>query len=110
LIFRVPAADRISGRIALQRDSQNLYQTCPSQLVQVWRDFGQMVLVLHQFCPIAQLFPPRLRATFERKPKYEKVHGITEYWGAPVLAGVHRGRLSIFESRLSARELCIINR
>jgi hypothetical protein len=42
----------------------------------IWRDFVQLVLVLDQFCPIAQLFPPRRRATFERKLKYETVHTI----------------------------------
>jgi hypothetical protein len=51
-----------------------LYRTCPSQLVQVLRDFGQAVLVLDQICPVEQLFSARLRATFERKLKYETVH------------------------------------
>jgi hypothetical protein len=55
---------------------KNLYQTCPSQSVQFSPDFVQRVLVLHHFCPSAQLFPPPLRATLKRKVKYETVHAI----------------------------------
>ena len=53
---------------------KNLYQTCPSQEVQVCADFVQLVLVLHRFCTVAQLFSPRIRATFEWKLKYENAH------------------------------------
>ena len=31
---------------ALRPRRKNLYQTCPSQLVQVWRDFGQSAPIL----------------------------------------------------------------
>jgi hypothetical protein len=37
-------------------------------------DFLQLVLFLDHFCPIAQLFPPPLRATLQRKLKYESTH------------------------------------
>jgi hypothetical protein len=47
-------------------------------------DFVQLVLVLDHFCPIAQLFPPRLRATFERKLKYETAHTIVYPDSRPV--------------------------
>jgi hypothetical protein len=70
---------------------------------------GQFSYSAYWFGTSDQLFSPRYRATFERKPKYETVHRITAFSGAPLLAGVHRGRLSIIESRLSACELCIIN-
>ncbi len=50
---------------------QKLYQTCPVQSVQVLANFVQLVLALHQICSSAQLLSPRLRATFERKPKHE---------------------------------------
>jgi hypothetical protein len=55
---------------------KNLYQTCPSQSVQVSPNFVQLVLVLHHFCPNAQLFPPPFRATLERKLNYETTHAI----------------------------------
>jgi hypothetical protein len=55
---------------------KNLYRICSSQSVQVLRDFVQLVLVLDQFCTVAQLFPPRVRATFKRKLKYENEHTI----------------------------------
>ena len=73
-------------------------------------NFVQLVLVLYQFCTNAQLFPPRLRATFEWKLNYETTHTITAFWAAPEPAGAYRGRFSIFELRLSGRNLCIINR
>ena len=73
-------------------------------------NFVQLVLVLYQFCTNAQLFPPRLRATFEWKLNYETTHKITAFWAAPEPAGAYRGRISIFELRLCGRDLCIINR
>ena len=73
-------------------------------------NFVQLVLVLYQFCTNAQLFPPRLRATFEWKLNYETTHKITAFWAAPEPAGAYRGRFSIFELRLCGRNLCIINR
>ena len=39
-------------------------------------EFVQLVLVLDQFCPVAQLFPPFLGATLERKLKYETAYTI----------------------------------
>ena len=73
-------------------------------------NFVQLVLVLYQFCTNAQLFPPWLRATVEWKLNYEATHKITVFWAAPEPAGAYRGRFSIFELRLSACNLCIINR
>jgi hypothetical protein len=55
---------------------QNLYQTRPSQSVQVLANFVQLVLVLHQICSSAQLLSPRLCAAFERKPKHETANKI----------------------------------
>jgi hypothetical protein len=37
-----------------------------------------LLLALDQFCPSAQLFSPRLCATFRWKPKYEDVHKIED--------------------------------
>ena len=73
-------------------------------------NFVQLVLVPYQFCTNAQLFPPPLRATLERKLNYEASHTITAFWAAPEPAGAHRGRISVLECRLSACNLCIINR
>jgi hypothetical protein len=66
-------------------------------------------MLLGQFCTAAQLYPLRVRATLERKPKYETIYTMTAFSAAPGLAGVYRGRLSIFGFRLSGRELCTIN-
>jgi hypothetical protein len=65
---------------------KSLYQTCPSQRVQVCADFVQLVLVLHQICSIAQLFSSRLRAIFERKLNYETAHTLV-YAKSPPAAG-----------------------
>jgi hypothetical protein len=75
---------RVAEENTLRACRKNLYQTCSSQSVQVLRDFVQLVLVLDYFCPIAQLFPPPLRATFERKLKYENVPTIIYPESLPV--------------------------
>jgi len=72
----------------LQRLSACAEKTCTEPVRRNWyrfrRDFVQLVLVLDQFCPVEQLFPPRLRATFERKLKYETVHTIVYPESLPV--------------------------
>jgi len=62
---------------------QNLYQTCPSQKVQVRAVFVQLVLVLHHLRPTGQLFSPHLRVTFERKLNYESTLNIATVTPAP---------------------------
>jgi len=58
---------------------KNLYQTCPSQSVQVFRNFVQLVLVLDQICSTAQLFRRPFRATFKRKPNDETALKIAKF-------------------------------
>jgi hypothetical protein len=40
--------------------------------------FRPLEMLLDQFCTWVQLFSPRLRATVERKLKYENVHTIEQ--------------------------------
>jgi len=83
---------------ALRLHRKNLYQTCPSQSVQVLADFVQLVLVVDQFCSIAQLFSARLRVTFERILKYETAYKIATCNSVP-----RRGSCSQFLPPLAGR-------
>jgi len=51
-------------------------KTCTKPARRNWYRFRTISGSLHQFCPVEQLFSPRLRATFERKLKYGTVHRI----------------------------------
>ena len=101
----------------------------PNLSVAMGYRFGAISGSLHQFCPLEQLFSPRLRATFERKLKYETVHKLIYPENLPAAEGpkglpgtdglpvgpVPQSRdgtdaISIFEFRLCGCELCIINR
>ena len=42
-------------------------KTCTKPVRRNWYRFTAISGSLHQFCPVEQLFSPRLRATFERK-------------------------------------------
>ena len=86
LLFRFAIPARGRGRHSPPA-RKNLYRTCSSRSVQVLPNFVQLVLVLDQFCPSAQLFPPRLRATFKRKLKYETAHTIVHRRACPPQEG-----------------------
>ena len=49
--------------------------------------FRRLKMPLDQFCTSVQLLSPRLRATVERKPKYENVHTIEQALRSARLAG-----------------------
>ena len=100
--FRIARAPSSTSRPRAKLVRRNQRKSSPN--------FVQLVLVLYQFCTNAQLFPPSLRATLERKLNYETSHTITAFWAAPEPAGAHRGRISVLECRLSVCNLCIINR
>jgi hypothetical protein len=61
---------------AAQGSPPALNKTCTESVRRNWYRFGAISGSLHQFCPVEQLFSPRLRATFERKLKYETAHTI----------------------------------
>jgi hypothetical protein len=56
--------------------SADTEKTCTKPVRRNWYRFGTISVSLNQFCPVEQLFSARLRATFERKLKYETVHTI----------------------------------
>jgi len=58
-------------------------------------DFVQLVLVLDHFCPIAQLFPLLLRATLQRKLKYEIGPTIVHAERLPAAASKNVPRVAI---------------
>jgi hypothetical protein len=62
-------------------------KACTEPVRRNWYRFGPISGSLHQFCEAEQLFSPRLRATFERKPRYETVHTIVYPENLPAAEG-----------------------
>ncbi len=66
-------------RIYRRRRTRAIQKTCTTPVCRNWRGFrafSSLIIALDQFCTWVQLCSPRLRATLERKPKYENVHTI----------------------------------
>ena len=59
-------------------------KTCTKPVPHNWYRFRAISYSLNQFCPVEQLFSSPLRATFERKLKYETVHTIIYPESLPV--------------------------
>src|SRR5271156_7184364 len=59
-------------------------KTCTKPVPHNWYRFRAISYSLNQFCPVEQLFSPRLCATFERKLKYETVRTIIYPESLPV--------------------------
>jgi len=67
-----------------------IQKTCTTPDCRNWRMFRAISssrIVLAQFCTWVQLLSPRLRATVERKAKYENVHTIEQALQSSRLAG-----------------------
>jgi hypothetical protein len=64
--------------------SSHAGKTCTEPVCPNWYGFGAISASLHQFCPVEQLCSARLRATFERKLKYETVHRMVYPESLPV--------------------------
>jgi hypothetical protein len=60
----------------LERLSAHAEKTCTKPVRRNWYRYHNISVSLNQICPVEQLFSPRLRATFERKLKYETLHTI----------------------------------
>ena len=76
---KLSACATLRSRAAGSQDESRcsaIQKTCTKPVRRNWYRFGAISASLHQFCPVEQLFSPRLRATFERKLKYETVHTI----------------------------------
>jgi hypothetical protein len=82
-----PLQSRAAGSQDESSRPAGRFKTGTKRVCRNWYRSSPISASLNQFCPFEQLFSPRIRATFERKLKYETVHTIV-HLGSLTVAGL----------------------